>query len=229
VQIERAREAAGAERPTQFVPEMQALAPVVRGEMRLLVEVNRAADIRKALEWGESRGLTGQMILGGCLEGWRVAQEIADAGVPCVVGPVLTQPARASDRYDKAYANAGLLRDAGVNVAIRTVDGMGNYRNLPYHAGFAAAYGLGAEEALRAITLSPAEIFGVADRMGSLEAGKEATLFLADGDPMETATVVSEVFIQGYRIPMASRQTRLYQEFLQREPGLRETPDTEGR
>ena len=97
---------------------------------------------------------------------------------------------------------------------------MVNYRNLPYHAGFAATYGLGREEALKAITIVPAQIFGVADKLGSIEQGKNATLFISDGDPFETKTQVKYVFIDGWQMPMVSRQTLLYEEFLQREPGL---------
>ena len=101
-------------------------------------------------------------------------------------------------------------------MAIRSQDSE-NVRNLPFHAGFAAAYGMGTEEALKAITLHPAEIFQVDDKLGSLEVGKSATLFLADGDPFEPKTQIQQVFIDGYKIPMTNRHIRLYQEFLDRE------------
>ena len=149
-----------------------------------------------------------QVVLSGVAEGWRVADKIAEAGIPCLVGPMLSNPTRQSDRYDKAYANIGLMHKAGVKVAIRTGDSE-NVRNLPYNAGFAAAYGLGKEEALRAVTITPAEIFGVSDEIGSLEVGKKATLFVADGDPFETKTDIHHVFIDGYMVPMESRHTRL--------------------
>lgn len=206
------------ERTPEYVPEMQALAPVVRGEIPLLIEVDKAKDIEAALEWIEERKLT-NVIFSGVQEGWRVADQIAEAGIPCLVGPVLSVPERPSDRFDKAYANPGLLQQAGVKVAIRSGE-TENARNLPYHAGFAAAYGMGREEAFRAVTIVPAEIFGVDDETGSLEEGKKATLFVADGDPFETKTDVRHVFIDGYNIPMISRQTRLYEEFLERNPGF---------
>ena len=202
----------------EYVPEMQALAPVVRGEIPLMIKVDRAKDIEEALKWIEERKLE-NVIFSGVAEGWRVADQIAEAGIPCLVGPVLSVPRRPSDRYDKAYANPGLLKEAGVKVALRSGE-TENARNLPYNAGFAAAYGLGKEEALRAVTIVPAEIFGVADQTGSLEKGKKATLFVADGDPFETSTDVRHVFIEGYNIPTVSRQTRLYEEFLERNPGL---------
>lgn len=206
------------ERRPEYAPQMAALLPVVRGETPLLIEADRARDIEAALDWAEAQALP-RVILSGAAEGWRVADRIAEAGVPVLVGPVLSVPTRDSDRYDKPYENAGLLQRAGVKVALRTGEAE-NVRNLPYHAGFAAAYGLGREAALRAVTLAPAEIFGVADRLGSLEVGKQATLFIADGDPFETQTKVVHVFIDGYRVPMTSRQTRLYDEFLDRRPGV---------
>lgn len=205
-------------RRPEYVPEMAALLPVIRGEQPLMIRVNAAADIEKALEWVAERDLQ-RVLFSGVAEGWRVADKIAEAGIPCLVGPVLSVPTRASDRFDKAYANAGLLRQAGVHIAIRTGESE-NVRNLPYHAGFAAAYGLGKEEALRAVTLAPAQIYGVADLLGSLENGKQATLIVTDGDPFETKTQIQHVFIDGYKMPMTSRQIRLYEEFLDREPGL---------
>lgn len=202
----------------EYNPEMQALLPVVRGKVTLLLEVNQEADIKKALAWVKERQVK-KVVLTGVAEGWRVAADIAKAGLPVITGPVLSIPGRASDRYDRAYANAGLMRQAGVKVAICTGESA-NVRNLPYNAGFAAAYGLGKQEALRAITIVPAEIFGVADRLGSLEAGKSATLFVSTGDPLETKTQFIHVFIDGWLIPMDSRQIQLYNEFLDRKPGL---------
>lgn len=206
-----------ARRPA-YVPQMEALLPVVRGTTPLLIHADARGDIEKAIEWVQERKIK-KVVFSGLAEGWRVADKLAAAGFPCLVGPVLSVPTRASDRYDKAYANAGLLRQAGATVAIRTGE-TENTRNLPYHAGFAAAYGLGRDEALRAVTIVPAQIFGVADEIGSLEAGKQATLFVADGDPFETKTQIRHLFIGGYKIPLESRQTRLYDEFLQRDPGL---------
>ncbi|HMB89690.1 MAG TPA: amidohydrolase family protein [Rhodothermales bacterium] len=205
-------------RRPEYVPAMTALLPVLRGERPLIITVNAAADIVSAIEWVEERGMD-NVIFSGLAEGWRVADQIAEAGIPALVGPILSVPTRESDRYDKAYANASLLHEAGVKVAIRTGE-TENVRNLPYHAGFAAAYGLGKEQALRAVTIVPAEIFGVSDLIGSLEVGKQANLFVTNGDPFETRTQVQHLFIDGYKIPLESRHTRLYHEFLDREPGL---------
>lgn len=202
-----------------YYPELQALIPVIRGEQTLLVEVNASKDITASLKWVKEKKVK-KVILTGVAEGWRVAEEIAKSGLPVITGGVLELPTRDYDRYDKAYANPGLLKKAGVKVAIKSESGNNNYRNLPYHAGFAVAYGMNKEDALRAITIIPAELFGVADKLGSIEVGKSATLFICNGDPFETKTQVSHVFIEGWQIPMTSRQTELYNEFLNRQPGI---------
>ncbi len=203
-----------------YYPEMEHLAKVISQEIPLIIEVNSAKDIEKCLDWLENKDF--KVILSGVAEGWRVADKIAKAKLPVLTGPVFSLPSRQSDRYDAAYANPGKMLNAGVKVAIRTNQQAENTRNLPYHAGFAAAYGMGKDEALKAVTLNAAEIFGLDDQIGSLEVGKLANLFVSDGDPFETQTKVLHVFIQGYKVPMTSRQIRLYQEFLDRKPALLE-------
>ncbi len=208
-----------ARRQPEFVPAMEGLLPVIRGEQPLMISANAAADISKALDWAEERGVLDQLILSGALEGWRVADEIAAANVPVLIGSIMQPPSRESDRYDKAYRTPALLHDAGVTVALRSGK-TENVRNLVFHAGFAASHGLGKTEALRAITTTPARIFGVADQVGTIEAGKRANLFVADGDPLQPATDVQHLFIDGYKLPLENRATKLYDEFLNRNPGL---------
>ena len=208
-----------ARRQPEFVPAMEGLLPVIRGEQGLMISANAAPDISKALDWAEERGVLDQVILSGALEGWRVADEIAAADVPVLVGSIMQPPSRESDRYDKAYRTPALLHDAGVTVALRSGK-TENVRNLVFHAGFAASHGLGKTEALRAITTTPAEIFGVADQIGTIEAGKRANLFVADGDPLQPSTDVQHLFIDGYKLPLENRATKLYDEFRNRNPGL---------
>lgn len=208
-------------RQPEYVPAMDGLIPVIRGERPLLMEANTASDISSALDWADERGVLDQVVLTGVLEGWRVADEIAAADVPVLVGPIMQPPSRDSDRYDKAYRNPALLHEAGVDVALRTGSAE-NVRNLVFHAGFAATYGLGKTEALRAVTTTPAEIFGVDDQIGTIEVGKRANLFVTDGDPFQPATDVEHLFIDGYKLPLESRHSKLYDEFLNRNPGLEE-------
>lgn len=202
----------------QYFPEMDQLSKVISKELPLMIVVDAASDIQNALKWVEGKDI--KVVLSGVAEGWRVADEIAKAGIPVITGPVQELPTRQSDRYDAPYANAGKMAKAGVKVALRT-DEEENVRNLPFHAAFAAAYGLGKEEALKAITINAAEIFEIADQYGSVEAGKRANLIVSTGDPLETKTQIIHVFIDGFRIPMSNRHIRLYQEFLERSPGLK--------
>ena len=202
----------------EYNPTLEAMISTVRGEQPLMVEVQREGDILSALKWIKDNEINA--ILTGVAEGWRVAAEIAESGVPVVTGPVISIPTRGSDRYDRAYANAGAMKKAGVTVAIRT-DQTENVRDLPFHAAFAAAYGMGRTEALEAITIVPARIMGLDKELGSLEVGKTANLFIADGDPFETRTQIEQVFIQGWEIPMNSRHSLLYDEFLERSPGVK--------
>jgi imidazolonepropionase-like amidohydrolase len=195
--------------------DMEAMRDVYRGDLPVIISVDREKDIRNALDWITSNSHI-RAVLSSAAEGWRVAEQIAEAGVPVIVGPVLRTPVRGYDNYQRPYQNAGLLAAAGVLVAIQTGQ-TENVRNLPYHAGYAAAYGLGREEALRAITINPARILGVDHLTGSIEAGKTANLFVSDGDPLEAMTRIDLVFIRGFNIPLVSRHTQLYQEYIERD------------
>jgi imidazolonepropionase-like amidohydrolase len=195
--------------------DMEAMRDVFRGTLPVIISADREKDILNALDWiGQNPGI--KAILSSVAEGWRVADQIAGAGVPVIVGPMLRTPSRSYDNYQRPYQNAGLMSEAGVEVAIQTA-GTENVRNLPYNAGYAAAYGLGREAAIRAITINPARLLGVSDRLGSLEAGKTANLFVADGDPLETITRIEHVFIRGFRIPLESRHTQLFEEYIERD------------
>ena len=219
--IDSARAAQRSSEPLPYQPEAAALLPVLRGETALLVEVNAAADIQRAIEWLDGKDV--RAILTGVAEGWRVANEIAEAGLPVITGPVTALPTRAQDRYDRPYTNAALMARDGVTVALRTTEAE-NVRNLPFQAGFAVAhgeaFGFTRQRALEAITIAPARMFGLGDELGSIEVGKQATLFVASGDPFEPATQVTHLFIRGRMVPLVSRHTELYEEYLNRQPGL---------
>lgn len=195
--------------------EWDALRVVFKGELPVIIQVDRENDILEALKWiKKQEGI--KFILSSVSEGWRVADKIAEAGIPCLVGPVLRTTSRSYDNYQAPYQNAAKLHKAGVLVAIRTGE-TENTRNLNYHAGYAATYGMGIEEALKAVTINPAKIFGVDSTIGSIEKGKMANLFIANGDPFEPMTEIESVFINGYKIPMTSRQIQLYEEYKDRD------------
>jgi imidazolonepropionase-like amidohydrolase len=139
--------------------------------------------------------------------------------VPVILGGVYRTPQRRGDDYDAPFTLPARLREAGIKFCIAGELGgasgsqPSNIRNLPYHAARAAAYGLAADEALKAITLYPAEILGVADRLGSLESGKDATLIVTDGDPLEIATHVTAAYIQGRAVDLNDRHKRLWTKY----------------
>lgn len=191
---------------------LESLAPVARGEVPMVVRADAEDDIRGAVAFAAEHGL--KLVIAGGLEAWRCADLLKRHDVPVLIN-VDRLPRRESDRYDAAYANAAQLHAAGVRFAIVS-DDASQSRNLPYEAAMARAYGLPAEAALRAITLSPAEIFGVADRMGSLAVGKDANLFVATGDIMDHRASVTHVFIDGAPQSLETRHTRLYEEFKDR-------------
>jgi len=188
--------------------DLEALQPVLRGELPLVVQVNRRSDIETALRIAREYKL--KLILAGAAEGWMIPGEIAAAGVPVLVEPLDNIPSY--DALGIRHENAGLLAKAGAKVALMET-ATENSRDLRQQAGNAVANGMTWEQALRAVTLTPAEIFGVADRYGSLEAGKVANVVVWSGDPFEFATGVEHVFIRGRDIPLRSRQTELLERY----------------
>jgi len=188
--------------------DLEALLPVLHGRVLLIALANRRSDIETALRLAREFKL--KLILAGGAEGWEVAAEIAAAGVPVLVEPMDNIPGY--DSLGIRYENAALLAKAGVTVALLETD-THKSRNLRQQAGNAVSYGMTWDQALRAVTLSPAEIFGVADRYGSLEPGKVANVVVWSGDPFEFTTGVEHVLIRGKEIPLRSRQTELFERY----------------
>ncbi len=208
--------AAAAADATRGLPEtnrtLEGLAPFSRGEAPFVMRADAEDAIRGAVRFASEKAL--KLVIAGGLEAWRCAELLKEKDVAVLV-KLHRLPARESDPYDAAFANAAALHRAGVRFAIVTDDSE-NVRNLPYEAAMAAAYGLPAAEALRAITLSPAEIFGAADRIGSIAPGREANLLLATGDILDTRTQVTHVFIEGVSQSLETRHTRLYERYKDR-------------
>lgn len=197
--------------------DLEALVPVVQGRLPLAIEAHRAADIRAVLRLADEFGL--RLILLGGTEAWQVADELARRRVPVVLKVLQNLPAR-FEQLGARYDNAALLRRAGVPVAITTND-THNARNLRQEAGNAVAYGLPWEEALRAITRTPAEVWGVADRYGSLAPGKVANVVVWSGDPLELMTRPEVVLLRGQIVPLRSRQTELRDRYRTLDPSAR--------
>lgn len=194
---------------------MEALLPYVRRERPVVFHADRAREIRAAVRFAGEAGLL--PVISGGREAWKAAKLLAERKVPVILGGVMQLPLERHDPYDSAFANAARLSEAGVRFCVSSAQSFsGNARNTPYHAAWAAAYGLDRDEALKAVTLYPAEILGVADRMGSLEPGKDADLIVTTGDPLEVVTDVVYMFIAGRPVSLESRHTRLYEKFKDR-------------
>ena len=191
-------------------PNLDALVPVVRGQVPLMLSVDRAADIDAALDL--ARDFTLSLVLVGAGEGWKVAERIAAAHVPVIVGAMSNIPTSFSTLAAR-QENASLLRAAGVKVALSTGEESFNVRNIKQHAGNAVAYGLPWDEALRAVTQAPAEILGVGASVGTLQAGRDANLVVWSGDPFEFGTRAVHVFIHGREAPQPSRQDLLMERY----------------
>jgi len=200
-------------------PRLEALLPVLSGDVPLFVHADTLAQIEGALDWLEEKGLGGAVLVTG-YDAARAAERLAAAGVPVILDTVHRVPIRAWEPYDAAFTAAARLHRAGVRFAIASGGGGAdseNARNLPFEAATAAAFGLPREVALEAVTLRAAEILGVADRLGSLEAGKEASFFVADGDPLEIRTAIESVWIAGREVDRSEdHQWRLYRRYSER-------------
>lgn len=193
---------------------LASLVPYVGGKRPVLMRADRESDIRGAIRFAEEMKLK-PIILGGN-EAHKAATFLREKNVPVILTGILDLPAREDDHYDVLYENAAKLQTAGVRFCISTGDTGANVRDLPYHAGMAASFGLSRAEALKAVTLYPAQIIGVADRVGSLEAGKIANVVVTDGDLLEARTRIRHLFIQGRQIPLTSRHTELFDQFKDR-------------
>jgi imidazolonepropionase-like amidohydrolase len=202
----------------------EALAPVLSGESPLFVRARERRQIAAALDWVAARKIPRVVLVSGA-DAVDHAARLASAGIPVLLEEVLTLPARRTDPYDAPYAAAGRLHAAGVEVAIGDGGDAANARNLPFQAAMAVAFGLPADAALRAITIVPAELTGVADRVGSLAPGKEATFFVADGDPLEITTAIERVFVRGQEIDLErDRQRQLWRRYSARPKAAVEGP-----
>ena len=189
----------------------EAMAPVFDGRIPVLADAEEIQQIQAAVGWAEQENIK-LVILGG-YDSWRAAELLKAKNIPVIVNPTLRTPWRRWEEYDDPMALPKKLYDAGVRFCIAGDVDPSNERNLPYNAAMAASYGLPKDEALKSVTLYPAQILGIADRVGSLEVGKDATIIVTDGDPLEIMSNVRMEFIQGKNISLTSKHTRLYEKY----------------
>lgn len=196
-------------------PKLEALVPAVEGRVPVVVAANELAQIRDAVRWGQDESL--KVVIWGGADAWRMADELARAGVPVVVDSPLDLPRRDDEPYDTAFANAGRLAKAGVRVVFNEGgDDGSNVRNLPHLAATAVTFGFPREKAIAAMTLEPARLLGVGDRLGSIEAGKDATLIVTDGDILDLRSRVVAAYLDGRALDLNDKQKRLYERYRMR-------------
>jgi len=193
--------------------KLEALAPVIRGQLPVLVFADRARDIRNAVEFCDKQKL--KMILAGGGEAYKVKDLLRSKAIPVILRPTLTLPEDEDDAYDRLLSQPAELSAAGVKFAFGSFDNS-FARRLGQQAANAVAYGLPYDEALKAVTLYPAEIFGIADQLGTLETGKVANVIVTNGDPLEITTDVKYLFIKGQRTSLDNRHLRLYEKYSNR-------------
>jgi imidazolonepropionase-like amidohydrolase len=189
---------------------LEALLPVLDGDLPLLIVASQARAIRDAVEFAAAEGL--KMVLLGGEEAPKVKALLAEKRIPVILGPSLTLPEEEDDPYDAPLTRAGELHAAGVTVAMATFSSA-NSRTLPFEVGNAVAHGLPRDAALGAITRTPAEILGLAGDLGTIEPGRLANLIVTTGDPLEMRTRVVHVFVNGRPVSLDNRHQRLYETY----------------
>jgi len=195
-----------------------AMGRALRGEIPVMFHADAVSQIRSVLHFVDEQKLTNVVLVGG-EDAWRVTDELKARNIAVITGPPLSLPRRGYEPYDEGMSLAGKLQAAGVRFCISDGGGTHDARNLAYHAAMAAAFGLPRDEALRSVTLYPAQILGVGDRIGSIEPGKIADLIVTDGDPLEITTQVEQVYINGKATSMETRHTRLFHKYDSRPRG----------
>lgn len=196
-------------------PKLAALGPAVEGKIPVVVAANRLNQIRDAIAWGREENL--HIAIWGGADAWRIADELAKAQIPVIVDSSLNLPERDDEPYDVQFANAGRLEKAGVRVLFNEGGAdASNVRNYPHVAAAAVAFGFPREKALAAMTLEPAKLLGVADRVGSLEPGKDATFVVTDGDILDLRSHVVAAYLDGRPLDLSDKQKRLYEKYRSR-------------
>jgi len=189
--------------------KLEALIPYLEGKKTIVLAAETASDLQTAVALANEFKL--KFVLNHISHSQPVLDYVASLKVPVIVGPIYEAP-KEDERYDAVYSLPAQLYKRGVKIVFASYSAH-NVRNLPDQAGFATAFGLPYDEALKAITINAAEVWGVADQLGSLDVGKTANMVVANGDPLDIKTDVKQVFIQGRAVPMTSRQTRLRDEY----------------
>ncbi len=187
--------------------KFDALEPVINGEIPVIISVEKAKDIELAIKFVQEEKI--KAIFKSCSEGFKVADKIKKAGIPVILGDLYTFPSEPEDGYDAPFTNPLKLYEAGVLFCFSSGGSPAIAKDLTYHAARAVAFGLPHSKAIEALTINPAKIFGVENRVGSLEIGKDADLFICDGDPLDIRTNITNLFINGKEVDLSNWWTEL--------------------
>ena len=203
--------------PPEIIPAWQAMLPYVRGDLPITIHADEIRQIKAAVAWASTNRF--KIILAGARDAWKVPELLATNHIPLIYEHTLTQPVRDSDSYDVQFSAPAVLHKAGIEVSfgigLRPFDAP-TVRNLPYAAAQAVAFGLPEDEAIKGLTLYPARLADVTDRLGSIDVGKEATLFSSDGSILDIRANVKHLWIAGKEVSLDSRHTRLYEKYKNR-------------
>jgi imidazolonepropionase-like amidohydrolase len=208
------------------VPAWEAMLPYVRGELPIMIHADETRQIKAAVDWADTNHY--KMILVGGRDAWMSAELLASKKIPVIYSETFTLPARDTESYDVHFKAPEILRKAGVQVVfgngLSTMDAALT-KNLPYAAAQAVAFGMPEAEALKGITLYPAQLAGVVDKLGSIEPGKEATLFVADGDILDIRAHVTRMWVAGKEVSLENRHLRFYEKYQNRPRGAVPPPE----
>lgn len=194
--------------------KMEAMIDYVRGKKPIVFTAERERDIRSVAKFVEEMKVKG--VIAGGQEAWKAADVLKKNNIAVIYTNIYDLPVQDDDPYDYLFEAPSKMQKAGMTFCISTGNNGAEVRDLPYHAGLASAYGLDKTEALKAVTLYPAQILGIADKMGSLDVGKMANVVVTDGDMLEARTSIKYLFINGRMLPLTSRHTELFERFKDR-------------
>ena len=189
-----------------------AMIPALNGEIPVVVAADGAAQINDAITWGQGEGV--RIVIRGGRDAIHVADRLVSENIPVILTSTMAAPGRAYEGYDGAYSMPARLYEAGVKFAISGGAGALYTNRLPWEAGVAVAFGLPEEEAVKAVTINAAEFMGLDDRVGSLEAGKQATLLITTGNPLDMTTNIEQAYIQGRELDMNDIQKHFFEKYM---------------
>jgi imidazolonepropionase-like amidohydrolase len=199
------------------MPSWEAMLPVINRQIPIMIHADEKRQIKAAIEWAKKRNFS--IILSGAKDSWKLADLLAQEKVPVIYRHIFNRPNHRNSPHDQQFRAPSILAHAGVHLSIGLPLGgwsSANQRNLPYHAAHAVAYGLSREKALAAITIEPAKVCGIANHLGSLEKGKQATFIATSGDILDIRTSVLHMIMKGGKVSLDSRHTRLRSKYLSR-------------